>query len=105
MTAAPVDKTVILIDGKSASLSDLKPGQPLVLAFTGGNLRRIVVQPEAAEGVGPWDLPTEPRARLPAHPGKDALRRAAEIAKGKAGVSRGVDLRNVLLATEVKQRI
>lgn len=38
------DKTVVMIDGKSATAADLKPGQYIEVAFIGGNVRRIVVQ-------------------------------------------------------------
>lgn len=39
------DKTVVVIDGKSAAPADLKPGQYIEVAFVGGIVRRIVVQP------------------------------------------------------------
>lgn len=40
------DKTVVIVDGKPASPGDLKAGQYIEIAFLGGNVRRIVVQPD-----------------------------------------------------------
>jgi 3-dehydroquinate synthase class II len=47
--AATSDKTVVMIDGKPTSPADLKAGQYVVIAFTGGSVRRIVVQSAKAE--------------------------------------------------------
>jgi hypothetical protein len=47
--AATSDRTVVMIDGKTAAAADLKAGQYVVIAFTGGNVRRVVVQSATAE--------------------------------------------------------
>jgi NAD(P)H-flavin reductase len=47
--AATSDKTVVMIDGKTAAPADLKAGQYGVIAFTGGSVRRVVVQSTKAE--------------------------------------------------------
>lgn len=38
------DKTVVVVDGKSATVGDLKPDTYIEIAFVGGKVRRIVVQ-------------------------------------------------------------
>lgn len=47
--AATSDKTVVMIGGKTAAPADLKAGQYVVIAFTGGSVRRVVVQSSKAE--------------------------------------------------------
>lgn len=47
--AAINEKSVAIIDGKASKAADLKPGQYVLVLFVGGDVRRIVVQPNPGE--------------------------------------------------------